>query len=111
MTESIIKLVLAVEDEVLKKHFQKDRGGGYSERIIVVVRPDQCIPEVPGMFLERFMGDLESELTKVMDGENGGRPGVAFHERVNLPKTGDELADVLDRFLRRQPKRSVAILN
>ena len=96
MTESVFKLVLAVEDEVLEKLFQKDRGGGNSECIIVVVRPDQCIPKKPGMLFERFVADLKSELAEVEDGENGGRPGVAFHERVNLPKTGDELADVLN---------------
>ena len=99
MTESVFKLVLAVEDEVLEKLFQKDRGGGNSECIIVEVRPDQSVPEIPGVFPEWFVADLESELAEVEDGENGGRPGVAFHERVNLPKTGDELADVLDRFL------------
>ena len=92
MAKPVLELIFALEDQVFKEAFQIDCRRGYSERIVVVIRPDQSVPEIPGVFPERFVADLESELAEVEDGENGGRPGVAFHERVNLPKTGDELA-------------------
>lgn len=96
MAKAVLELVLTVKDQVFKEAFQIDRCRGNPKRIVVVIRPDQSIPEIPGVFLERLVADLESELAEVKDGENGCRPGVALHERMDLPESGDELADVLD---------------
>ena len=100
VAETILKLIFTLEYQVFKESFQIDRCRGNSESIVVVVRPDQSVPEIPGVFLERLVADLEAELAEVKNREDGCRPGIPFHERMNLPKSGDELADVLDRFLR-----------
>ena len=99
VAEAVLELILTLEDQVFKEAFQIDCCRGNSVRIVVVVRPDKSISEIPGMFREWIADDLEPELAKVEDGEDGCRPGIPFHERMNLPESGDKLADVLDRFL------------
>ena len=62
VAKAVLELIFAVEDQFFKETIQINRRCGNSERIVVVVRP-----EIPGVFLERLVADLESELVEVKD--------------------------------------------
>ena len=52
---------------------------------IMIVRPHKSVAEIPGVFFEEVIIDVEAKTSQILDGEDSGCPGVALAESMNLP--------------------------
>ena len=69
---------------------------------IIIVCPDQCIAEIPGVFTERIVIDTEAKGFHIFNHKHGGGSCVAFAEGMNLPNIRCKLCKVLYRCFNRQ---------
>lgn len=70
---------------------------------IIIVCPDQCIAEIPGVFTERIVIDAEAKGFHIFDHKNSSCAGISLAEGVNLPNIRCKLCKVLYRCFNRQP--------
>ncbi len=52
---------------------------------IIIVRPYKSVAEVPGVFFEEIVIDVEAKTSQILDGKDSGCPGVTLAESMNLP--------------------------
>ena len=69
---------------------------------IIIVCPDQCIAEIPGVFAERIVVDTEAKGFHIFNHKHGGGSCISLAEGVNLPNIRRKLCKVLNRCFNRQ---------
>ena len=64
---------------------------------IILVCPYKSVAEVPGVFFEEIVIDVEAKTTQILDGKDSCGPGVTLAESMNLPDSGDKTGNMLQR--------------
>jgi hypothetical protein len=57
MTKAVLQFIFAIKKQIVKKSFQKHRCRSNGLLIVVVIRPNKGIPEIPGVIAEEFVAE------------------------------------------------------
>ena len=63
---------------------------------IVIISPDKCVAEEPGMIFKKFVVNVETEIPQVFNGKYGCCAGITLTEGVYLPYSGNKPGNVFD---------------
>ena len=70
---------------------------------IVIVCPNQCITEIPRVFTESIVIDMETKSFHILNHKHGGCSCVTLAKGMNLPNVRCKLCKMLHRCFNRQP--------
>ena len=99
---TVFEFVVCAEQEIGEKQFQKLCGRMNALLQIIIVCPDQCVAEIPGVFTERIVIDAEPKGFHIFNHKYGGGTGVSLAEGMDLPNIRCKLCEVLYRCFNRQ---------
>lgn len=70
VAEAVFKFIFSMEKQIFKESFQKYGSRGNLLSVVVVIGPNKCIAEIPGVTFERLVVGRKSEFAQIEDSKD-----------------------------------------